>query len=402
MNEITRTRKRKKGAVKRNYKDTLFIYLFGRNKEFALSLYNAISGSDHKDPNDIQFNTIFDFIYLGRKNDVSFIIDGQVNIYEHQSTYSPNIPIRMLIYFSRLLEGHIENENRSLYARKRILFSSPRFIVFYNGLDERDDEETMYLSDGFAGGIEGDADLRVRMININFGHNTKLLNECPELYEYAWLISAIREEREISAKLEEALDSVIMKMPDDFRIKKMIERNRAEVTGMLFTEWNEEVERKKWEFSTNEYYKELNEELYKEKWNSRLQELDDQKVKLNDQEQKLNDQREKLNVQEKELIDLKEKLNYQKKELNNQKEELNNQKEELNNQKEELNNQKEELNSQKEELYNQKQELDQKELRLKKEEEDLRARMVRLLINSGMNETDALQYLEKGSSVTQE
>ncbi|MCR4854582.1 MAG: hypothetical protein K5908_00300, partial [Erysipelotrichaceae bacterium] len=140
MNEITQTRKRKKGAVKRNYKDTLFIYLFGRNKEFALSLYNAISGSDHKDPNDIQFNTIDNFIYLGRKNDVSFIIDGQVNIYEHQSTYSPNIPIRMLIYFSRLLEGHIENENRSLYARKRILFSSPRFIVFYNGLDERDDE----------------------------------------------------------------------------------------------------------------------------------------------------------------------------------------------------------------------------------------------------------------------
>nr|MCR4854552.1 hypothetical protein [Erysipelotrichaceae bacterium] len=239
----------------------------------------------------------------------------------------------------------------------------------------------MYLSDGFAGGIEGDADLRVRMININFGHNTKLLNECPELYEYAWLISAIREEREISAKLEEALDSVIMKMPDDFRIKKMIERNRAEVTGMLFTEWNEEVERKKWEFSTNEYYKELNEELYKEKWNSRLQELDDQKEKLNDQEQKFNDQREKLDVQEKELIDLKEKLNSQK---------------------EELNSQKEELNSQKEELYNQKQELDQKELRLKKEEEDLKTQMIRLLINSGMNETDALQYLEKGSSVTQE
>ena len=67
MNDITQTRKRKKGAVKRNYKDTLFIYLFGRNKEFALSLYNAISGSDHKDPNDIQFNTIDDFICLGRK-----------------------------------------------------------------------------------------------------------------------------------------------------------------------------------------------------------------------------------------------------------------------------------------------------------------------------------------------
>lgn len=339
MNEITQIRKRKKGAVKRNYKDTLFIYLFGRNKEFALSLYNAISGSAHKDPDDIQFNTIDDFIYLGRKNDVSFIIDGQINIYEHQSTYSPNIPVRMLIYYSRLLEGYIENENRSLYARKRILLSSPRFIVFYNGPDERDDEEIMDLSDSFAGGKKGDADLRVRMININFGHNTKLLNECPELYEYAWLIASIREEREIPAKLEEALDSVIMKMPDDFKIKKMIERNRAEVTGMLFTEWNEEVERKKWEFSTNEYYKELNEELYKEKWNSKLQELDDEKEKLNDREKKLNDQKKKLNDQKKEL--------------------------------------------------------DQKELRLKKKEEDLRDRMLRLLINSGMSETEALRYLKK-------
>ncbi|MBQ6335060.1 MAG: hypothetical protein IJI46_08340 [Erysipelotrichaceae bacterium] len=267
----------KYSTVKRNYKDSLFIFLFGKNKKFALSLYNAMNDSDLKDPDDIIFNTIDDFFYLGRKNDVSFIIDGQMNIYEHQSTYSSTIPLRMLVYLSWLYEAYLQEEKESLYARKRKMLPTPRFVVFYNGLEDIGEERILKLSDSFINTKQADIDLQVRMININFRHNMELLNRCKELYEYAWFVSSIRSESARTGSLESAMENVIIEMPEDFQIKPLIEKNRAEVTGMLFTEWDEEKERKKWEDTTSEYwseyYKEYYQKYYEEYYKKHLMEL---------------------------------------------------------------------------------------------------------------------------------
>ena len=52
---------------------------------------NAVNDSDYSDENDLTIYTIEDFIYMGMKNDLSFLIDCHLNIYEHQSTYNPNM-----------------------------------------------------------------------------------------------------------------------------------------------------------------------------------------------------------------------------------------------------------------------------------------------------------------------
>lgn len=59
--------------VNREYKDRLFKYIFGReeNKAWALSLYNAINGTNYTDENSIELTTIDDALYMGMKNDVS-------------------------------------------------------------------------------------------------------------------------------------------------------------------------------------------------------------------------------------------------------------------------------------------------------------------------------------------
>ncbi len=82
------------------YRDRLFNFIFGReeNREWTLSLYNAINGSDHKDASLIEFNTLEDVIYMGMKNDTSFILSNRMSVYEHQSSYNPNMPARMLEY----------------------------------------------------------------------------------------------------------------------------------------------------------------------------------------------------------------------------------------------------------------------------------------------------------------
>ena len=81
----------KKTDAQRDYKDRLFKFIFGNpeNKAWTLSLYNAINGTGYSNPEDIQFNTISDAVYMRMKNDVSFIVAHEMNLWEHQSSYNP-------------------------------------------------------------------------------------------------------------------------------------------------------------------------------------------------------------------------------------------------------------------------------------------------------------------------
>ena len=83
-------------AVNRTFKSTVFIMLF-EDKKNLLELYNAISGKHYTDPELLEINTLENAIYMSIKNDVSFLIDGRLSLYEHQSTYNPNLPLRFLL-----------------------------------------------------------------------------------------------------------------------------------------------------------------------------------------------------------------------------------------------------------------------------------------------------------------
>ena len=74
-------------TVNKEYKDRLLNFIFGseENKEWTLSLYNAINHSNYTDKDAIEFNTIKEVLYLGMHNDTSFLISDMMQIYEHQS-----------------------------------------------------------------------------------------------------------------------------------------------------------------------------------------------------------------------------------------------------------------------------------------------------------------------------
>ena len=168
--------------INREFRNDFFIFLFGRNKEFALSLYNAMNNSSYDDPDEIIFNTIDNFIYIGRHNDVSFLIENTLNVYEHQTTANANIALRMLLYVAKLYEKYAYQNKAVLYSRDVIRLPSPNFIVFYFGKEEQTDDRLIYLSDAMS--IKNsNLELRVRVINVNYGHNQYILNKCPALYE---------------------------------------------------------------------------------------------------------------------------------------------------------------------------------------------------------------------------
>lgn len=229
-------------TINRDHKDRLFSFLFGSesNKEWTLSLYNAVNNTSYTDPQAILFTTIEDAVYMGMKNDLSFILFHVMNIYEQQSTYNPNMPVRQLMYAGKLYDKYIQQNKLNIYGKRIVRLPIPKLVVFYNGTDQEDDQ-ILELSDAFdpdASAVDPDIAVRVRMININYGHNQKLLRACQPLAEYAWLVEQVRENRS-HMDIEHAVDKAIDDMPGTYAIRPFLIGNRAEVKDMCITEYNE-------------------------------------------------------------------------------------------------------------------------------------------------------------------
>lgn len=240
------TRKRSYLGINTTHKDRLFKFIFGNpeHKEWTLSLYNALNNSHYTNPDDIILNTIEDAVYLGMKNDVSFIVLTAFVLYiwEHQSSFNPNIPIRILIYAAQLYDKYLSDNNIYRYGSKLHMLPKPKCVCFYNGLADEPEERILKLSDAF-GGEEGDIEVKVRMLNINYGRNRELMEACRPLKDYAWFIDAVRGHQKAGLSLEEAVDSAVEDMPESSLLKKFLLSNKAEVKGMYLTEYNAEKER---------------------------------------------------------------------------------------------------------------------------------------------------------------
>ena len=75
-------------SANRLYKDRLNKMIFNDKKEL-LNLYNAINGTHYDNPALLTITTLENAIYMTMANDLSFIIDMRLALYEQQSTVNP-------------------------------------------------------------------------------------------------------------------------------------------------------------------------------------------------------------------------------------------------------------------------------------------------------------------------
>ena len=229
--------RRTKARIKRTFKARIFEMVF-RNRKELLQLYNAVNGTDYRNPELLEINTLENAVYMSMHNDLSFIIDLRLNLYEHQSTYNPNLPLRDLMYVSDLYSEITKNAN--LYGTRLIRIPTPRFIVFYNGTEPRPDCETLKLSDAFT--IREDKvslELEVTVLNINPGHNEELLNACRTLRDYSEYTARVRRYAR-DMKLEDAVELAITECIREGVLAEFLSRNRAEAVKVSIYEYNEE------------------------------------------------------------------------------------------------------------------------------------------------------------------
>ncbi len=235
----------KRLPIVKKHKDRLFQRVFA-DKRDLLDLYNAINHTNYTNPDNLEITTLEDVIYMSMKNDMSFIISSTLNLYEHQSTFNPNMPVRGLMYFSRLYEGYIKQHDLDIYGRSLVKLPTPQFIIFYNGRDEYPDEMILRLSDAFTPklSVEPVLECRATMLNINYGHNNTLLNSCKRLHDYSYFIARINKYIDNKCTMQDAIGRAIDDCIKDDILADILVKCKSEVTNMLLTEFDEKLHKK--------------------------------------------------------------------------------------------------------------------------------------------------------------
>lgn len=227
--------------LNRKYKDRLFRFIFS-DKGNLLQLYNAINDSHYNNPDDLVITTIDDVVYMGMKNNLSFIIDDIMSLYEHQSTYSPNLPLRGLFYFSAMYRNYIEPMKQKLYTDSPLRIPFPVYLVFYNGSMEEPERKEILLSDLFiqnGKGLQPALECTALLLNINVGHNQELMEKCRILKEYAQFIHTIRSKISVGLPFQEAVETAVEDCISQNILSEILRKNKAEVIDMILTEYDE-------------------------------------------------------------------------------------------------------------------------------------------------------------------
>ena len=204
----------------RNYKDKLFRLIFGgEDKSWTLSLYNAVNRTNYENEKDLVITTLDEALCLNMKNDLSFLIADTMNLYEHQSTFNPNMPMRMFFYAGSVYTNYIKEKELDLHDGTLQRIPAPRMVVFYNGDRFFKDKVVMKLSDAYMEGQKGDMEVEVTMLNINYGSNRDLMKRCRPLCDYFLFTSSVRKYRTEGKDLNGAIGLAIGDLPDDSPIR---------------------------------------------------------------------------------------------------------------------------------------------------------------------------------------
>lgn len=222
----------------RKYKDALFRFIF-KDREKLLDLYNALNSSHYCNADDLQIVTDENVIYMQMKEDVSFLVADTLNLYEHQSTWNPNMPVRGFLYLAMRYDAIIHEQDLDIYGSKRVVLPTPRFVVFYNGEMEMEEREELRLSDSFAIRDERPAlEVTATVLNINYNHNKELLAQCKPLQDYAAFVEKIREYQRAGIFFESAMKEAIDYCISHDILTDILQKSREEVTRMVLTEYN--------------------------------------------------------------------------------------------------------------------------------------------------------------------
>ena len=223
----------------RRYKDSVFVDLFSNDrtaKDNFLALYNALYNTNYQSTDILKNMRLKQTMYMSFANDVSYLVDNKIIVLaEHQSTVNPNMPLRCLEYVTRLYE-HIQNP-RDRYSRALKKIPAPVFYVFYNGRENIPAQKILRLSDSFIMQPETPTlELVVKLININYDKDSRIVKRCEPLGQYSRFVEAVR--RHIAVDKEHGFENAIKECIKNDILREYLQRKSREVVNMLIAEYD--------------------------------------------------------------------------------------------------------------------------------------------------------------------
>ena len=231
----------------KKYKDTVFRLLFNNNKE-ALGLYNNLYNGHYTDESLINIVTLEDVLFMPRKNDLAFTMNGKFLILlEHQSTINENMPLRFLIYVARLYEKLIDV--KKIYKKNLIKIPNPEFTVLYNGSEDlqkngkKVKELNLKLSDAFEDDEKPQLELKVKVIDIRYSSKHKAVTQNDTLGQYSHFIQIVEDCKKQEKDLDTAMEKAINIAIEQGILAGFLKKNSSEVRNMLTLEYDENIAR---------------------------------------------------------------------------------------------------------------------------------------------------------------
>ena len=234
----------KRLKANRTYKSSVFASYFSETRQRLIELYNAFSTVEYPADTPLKINTLKNALYYTQINDVSFVLDNKLIIMiEHQSTFNPNMPFRILIYIAEILKRRYRDPE-PFYKSKLQQIEGIRCFVLYNGSEERPDKEILRLSDAYKKvfndvsdpGLDIQLELIVPVYNINLGKNPDILARSNALNEYSQFIAKVNEGLAAGMDLTQAIEAAIKYCLEHNIMAEYLRTHETEVHIMLFKE----------------------------------------------------------------------------------------------------------------------------------------------------------------------
>ncbi|MBQ3612335.1 MAG: hypothetical protein IJA01_08720 [Firmicutes bacterium] len=218
--------------VNRKFKDGVFRTLFN-DEEKLLELYNALSNRNYPEGTPIEIVTLDNVIFNEIKNDIAFIIDDRfIILTEHQSTKSPNFPLRMLCYLAKEYEKKYYSD--AIYSTRLVTLPTPELYVFYEGKKDAPVEWELKLSDAFREKCDTiSVEAVVKVINVSYEKGAELLERCKTMQEFSLFMYMIRKKYDETGNLMTAVSESIYECINSDVLKEYLMEHRGDIMSVL-------------------------------------------------------------------------------------------------------------------------------------------------------------------------
>ncbi len=231
-------------TVKRKSKDSVFTNLFSDINNIC-TFYKDLHPEDETVvPADISIQTIESVTVNTLYNDLGFTVrDKLIILAEAQSTWNPNIALRMLFYISETYKRYIYAADQSEHGSSRVDIPRPEMYVIYTGDSKPKfsfpDTNEVSLSQDFFGGDPA-LDVRVKVL---LGEDVKTIYG-----QYIGFCKTYDEQRKIYSDKMECIRETFRISKEKGYLVPYLTAHEKEVYNMMSELFDEE-------FLQKQYYK---------------------------------------------------------------------------------------------------------------------------------------------------